>query len=58
VLEAPGPPDHGGMDSMATTDCNTTVNPREQKGLRIAERHRLRPKGHLWLVPSDSSQTK
>jgi hypothetical protein len=31
------------------------VDVREQKGLVIAERHRLQPSGGLWYVPSDSS---
>jgi SWIM zinc finger len=31
------------------------VDAREQKGLVLAERHRLQPSGGLWYVPSDSS---
>ncbi len=31
---------------------------REQRGLAIAERHRLQPRGRLWFVPSDSSSVR
>src|SRR5919197_1551079 len=41
---------------MAATNCSTVVNPREVRGLRIAERHRLKPNGSLWVVPSESQR--
>lgn len=31
------------------------MDAREQRGLLIAERHRLKPSGRLWFVPSESS---
>ena len=34
------------------------VDVREQRGLMIAERHRLRPRGRLWLVPSETSSSR
>jgi SWIM zinc finger len=40
---------------MSPQNSTTVVNPREQRGLRIAERHRLRPKGDVWIVPSESN---
>jgi transposase len=43
---------------MSPQNCTTVVNPRQQKGLRIASRHRLRPNGKVWLVPSESSRGK
>jgi transposase len=34
--------------------ASASDDPRAQRGLRIAERHRLKPTGKLWLVPSES----
>lgn len=34
------------------------MNAREQRGIRIAERHDLKPSGDIWWVPSESSNGK
>ncbi len=39
---------------MSLQDSTTAVNPREQRGMRIADRYKLKPKGKFWPVPSES----
>ncbi len=34
------------------------MEPREQRGLIIAARHRIKPKGNRWLVPSQTDSGK
>jgi transposase len=43
---------------MTALNCTTVVNPRAQRGRRIAERFQLKPSGDIWWVPSESSNGK
>src|SRR5438874_605199 len=43
---------------MSTGNPTIVSNPRAQRGLRIAERHKLKPSGDVWWVPSESSGGK
>lgn len=45
---------------MSTLNSTTAIvtNPREQRGLRIADRYQLKPNGTVWMVPSESSNTR
>ena len=39
---------------MSPQNSTTAVNPREQRGMRIAGRYKLAPKDGIWRVPSES----
>src|SRR5215211_6734846 len=43
------------MSPSEYSAVSPAVNPREQRGQRIAERHKLKPTGGIWRVPSESS---
>jgi hypothetical protein len=43
---------------MSSRNPTIASNPREQRGIRIAERHQLKPSGDVWYVPSESSNGK
>jgi hypothetical protein len=42
---------------MSTSDVST-VDPREARGQRIADRFRIRQQGDVWLVPSESNDRR
>lgn len=43
---------------MSTTNSTAIANPREQRGMRIASRYKLKPSGTVWHVPSESSNDR
>src|SRR4051794_26118458 len=50
--------EHGGVGSMSPSNSTTLINPREERGLRIAARPGVQRQGAQWVVPSESSKAK